>query len=111
MKDLFNWSVHWQRISDAWSLFLYRIGMAPPPWYATECIGRIDFGDTVRVDLRTCATYKGKMIYLIDVCHEMAGYHTIALFHSCDLNALLRVLTETKLAISQHQTSLILEQD
>lgn len=101
----------WQRMSDEWRLFLYKLGMVPPPWLAGECIDTIDFGEAVKVELRTCITRKGEMIYLIDVCHEMVDYHTIALFHSCDLDALIRVLTETKLAISQHQTSLLVEQD
>lgn len=91
------------RIADAWSVFCYRTGFGPPPWHREELIDSIDFGDHLIAELRVYKAYDGRQLFLIELW-DRQQMRTRGVLNCCDLEAVIRLLTESQSTLQQYKT-------
>lgn len=88
-------------VSNWWKEALYEYGFGPAPWSHLDCIKTIHCDGELHVNLYSCNCGYGN--YLIDLRAEGLVRPTIMLCRSQDLNDLIELLLDTRLAIASYE--------
>lgn len=84
------------QLANSWAEFRYDTGIGPAPWSDLWCIKTIESDGPLKANVYRCLCRS----YLIDIQNDEAVPPTIALVRSQDLDEILELLREARLAIS-----------